>query len=42
MVDIKAAIKDLRAVCDSQNINLVIGMGPTFLPHFTNDLPEDF
>lgn len=42
MNDIKDAIKSLRGVCAEKNISLVIGMGPSFLPNFTADLPTDF
>lgn len=39
---IKKAIKDVRASCAAQDINLVVGLGPTLLKDLTNDIPEDF
>jgi putative iron-dependent peroxidase len=39
---IKKVLKETRAWCDSKDINLVICLGPSFLPEFTNDLPPDF
>jgi putative iron-dependent peroxidase len=42
MGTIRSAIQDLRADCAAQNINLCLGFGPTLLPEFTSDVPDDF
>ena len=39
---IKSVIRDVRAHCASQGINLVIGLGPTLLADLTSDVPDDF
>lgn len=40
---IKKAIKELRATCAAQKINLTLGFGPTLLKEVApNDVPEDF
>jgi putative iron-dependent peroxidase len=39
---IKSVLKDLRASCAEQGINLCLGFGPTLLKDLTNDLPSDF
>src|SRR5580693_10730937 len=39
---IKAVLRDLRADCAAQGINLTLGFGPAFLPEVTKDLPPDF
>lgn len=39
---IKKAIQDTRASCKAQNINLVVGFGPTLLKDLTTDIPNDF
>lgn len=39
---IKAALKDLRADCKAQGVNLGLMFGPTLLADLTDDLPEDF
>ena len=39
---IKSALKDLRAACASEDINLTLGFGPGLLPDLTDDVPEDF
>jgi putative iron-dependent peroxidase len=39
---IKAALRDLRADCAAQNVNLGIFFGPTLLAELTNDIPDDF
>jgi putative iron-dependent peroxidase len=39
---IKAALKDLRADCAAQGVNLGLFFGPTLLAELTNDTPEDF
>lgn len=42
MGGIKSALQDFRKVCADENINVVIGCGPSFLPELTADVPEDF
>lgn len=39
---IKAALKDLRADCAAQGVNLGLFFGPTLLADLTDDVPEDF
>jgi putative iron-dependent peroxidase len=39
---IKSVIRDVRAHCASQGINLVVGLGPTLLADLTSDVPDDF
>jgi porphyrinogen peroxidase len=39
---IKAALKDLRADCAAQGVNLGLFFGPTLLRELTTDIPEDF
>jgi putative iron-dependent peroxidase len=39
---IKAALKDLRADCAAQGVNLGLFFGPTLLAELTDDIPEDF
>jgi putative iron-dependent peroxidase len=39
---IKSALRDLRAHCTSEGINLVLGFGPTLLADLGSDTPEDF
>jgi putative iron-dependent peroxidase len=40
---IKKVLRDTRAHCDSEGINLVIGLGPTLLADLApNDMPDDF
>merc|ERR1719169_32355 len=40
---IRKAIKDLRATCAAQQINLTLGFGPTLLKDVApEDVPEDF
>jgi porphyrinogen peroxidase len=39
---IKAALKDLRADCAEQGVNLGLFFGPTLLTELTDDVPEDF
>jgi porphyrinogen peroxidase len=39
---IKSVLSDLRAHCDAEGINLVLGFGPTLLADLTDDLPDDF
>lgn len=39
---IKSAIRDVRAHCASEGINLVVGFGPTLLADLTDDTPDDF
>eukprot|EP00484_Ammonia_sp_Unknown_P019796 CAMPEP_0197022944 /NCGR_PEP_ID=MMETSP1384-20130603/3738_1 /TAXON_ID=29189 /ORGANISM="Ammonia sp." /LENGTH=331 /DNA_ID=CAMNT_0042451073 /DNA_START=31 /DNA_END=1026 /DNA_ORIENTATION=+ len=39
---IKRAITQLRTDCAKQNINLVLGFGPSLLTEITSDLPDDF
>jgi porphyrinogen peroxidase len=39
---IKSAIRDVRAHCASEGINLVVGFGPTLLADLTDDMPDDF
>ena len=38
----KAAISQLRADCAAENINLVVGFGPSLLANLTDDVPSDF
>jgi putative iron-dependent peroxidase len=42
LATIKGVIRDLRAACAEQAINLVIGLGPTLLADLTDDIPDDF
>lgn len=42
MQTIRKGLRELRSYCDTNGVNLVLGMGPSFLPEFTSDLPEDF
>lgn len=39
---IKKEIQAIRDNCASQNINLVVGMGPSLLKDLTDDVPDDF
>jgi porphyrinogen peroxidase len=39
---IKSVIRDVRAHCASEGINLVVGLGPTLLADLTSDVPDDF
>jgi porphyrinogen peroxidase len=39
---IKAALRDLRADCAAQNVNLGLFFGPTLLAELTKDVPDDF
>jgi len=39
---IKTVLRDLRAHCDSEGINLVLGFGPTLLADLSDDMPDDF
>jgi putative iron-dependent peroxidase len=39
---IKSVLRDTRAHCASEGINLVIGLGPTLLADLTTDVPGDF
>src|SRR5580704_7451835 len=39
---IKSVLKDLQSRCTIQNVNLVLGFGPTLLADITSDMPEDF
>ncbi|HEY2303895.1 MAG TPA: Dyp-type peroxidase [Acidimicrobiales bacterium] len=39
---IKSVIRDVRAHCASEGINLVVGFGPTLLADLTSDMPDDF
>ena len=39
---IKSVLRDTRADCAAENINLVIGFGPTLLADLTDDMPDDF
>lgn len=39
---IKSVLRDVRAHCDSEGINLVTCFGPTLLADLTDDLPQDF
>jgi putative iron-dependent peroxidase len=39
---IKSVIRDVRAHCASEGINLVVGFGPTLLADLTSDVPDDF
>jgi putative iron-dependent peroxidase len=39
---IKSTIQSLRTACQSNDLKLVVGMGPTLLQDVTNDMPEDF
>jgi putative iron-dependent peroxidase len=39
---IKSVIRDVRAHCASEGINLVVGFGPTLLADLTSDTPDDF
>ena len=39
---IKAALKDLRADADAQDVNLCLLFGPTLLADLTDDMPNDF
>jgi hypothetical protein len=39
---IKAVVRDTRAHCASEGINLVVCIGPTLLADLTDDMPEDF
>jgi len=38
---IKKTISNLRADCAKQNVNLVLGFGPTLLRDLTSDIPDD-
>jgi len=39
---IKSALKDLRADCKAQGVNLGLLLGPTLLKDLTDDIPADF
>lgn len=39
---IKSALRNLRADCAAQGVNLGLFFGPTLLAELTNDIPEDF
>jgi putative iron-dependent peroxidase len=39
---IKTALRNLRADCAAQHVNLGLFFGPTMLPEISSDLPEDF
>jgi putative iron-dependent peroxidase len=39
---IKSVVRDVRAHCASEGINLVVGLGPTLLADLTSDMPDDF
>ena len=39
---IKAALKNLRADCAAQGVQLGLFFGPTLLKDLTNDIPDDF
>jgi putative iron-dependent peroxidase len=39
---IKSALRDLRADCDAQGVNLCLLLGPTLLADLTDDIPNDF
>jgi putative iron-dependent peroxidase len=39
---IKAALKNLRADCAAQGVNLGLFFGPTLLAELTDDIPDDF
>jgi len=39
---IKSAIRDVRAHCKAEGINLVVGFGPTLLADLSDDTPDDF
>ena len=39
---IKKTIQKLRADCAADNINLIIGFGPSLLKDLTSDIPKDF
>lgn len=39
---IKSVLRDTRAHCDAEGINLVLGFGPTLLADLSDDMPEDF
>jgi putative iron-dependent peroxidase len=39
---IKSVLKDLQSRCTIQNVNLVLGFGPTLLADITSDMPDDF
>jgi putative iron-dependent peroxidase len=39
---IKSVLRDVRAHCASEGINLVFCFGPTLLADLTDDMPEDF
>jgi len=39
---IKSALKDLRADCAAQNVNLGLLFGPTLLADLSDDMPDDF
>jgi len=39
---IKSALRDLRADCAAQGVNLGLMFGPTLLADLTDDIPEDF
>src|SRR5579871_2449890 len=39
---IKKVLSELRAHCQSEGINLVLGFGPGMLPDLTDDVPDDF
>jgi porphyrinogen peroxidase len=39
---IKTVLRDLRAHCSVEHINLVLGFGPTLLAELTDDVPDDF
>src|SRR5437762_13141086 len=39
---IKKVLRETRAHCDAEGINLVICLGPTLLADLTSDVPDDF
>jgi len=39
---IKKVLRELRDHCDQEDINLVLGFGPTLLADISSDTPEDF
>lgn len=39
---IKSVLRDVRAHCAAEGINLVLGFGPTLLADLSDDMPDDF
>ena len=42
LATIKGVVRDLRAACADQDINLVLGFGPTLLADIGAEMPNDF